>query len=94
VMPTLIIDGMRVEVPEGSTVLEACRLAGAKVPTLCYLEGVQAIGACRLCLVEIEGARTLVASCTQPATEGAHQHAARAPRAAGRASAHPLRARR
>jgi len=41
-----------------------------KIPTLCYLEDVQAIGACRVCLVEVEGARTLVASCTQPATEG------------------------
>ena len=82
-MPTLIIDGMRVEVPEGSTVLEACRLAGAKVPTLCYMEGAHAIGACRLCLVEIEGARTLVASCTQPATEGmvVHTNTPRARRA-------------
>jgi NADP-reducing hydrogenase subunit HndD len=69
-MPTLTVDGIKVEVPEGTTVLDACRQVGAKVPTLCYLEGVQAIGACRMCLVEIEGARALVASCTQPATEG------------------------
>jgi NADP-reducing hydrogenase subunit HndD len=82
-MPTLIVDGMRVEVPEGTTVLDACRRAGAKVPTLCYLEGVQAIGACRLCLVEIEGARALVASCTQPAAEGmvVHTNTPRARRA-------------
>jgi NADP-reducing hydrogenase subunit HndD len=82
-MPTLIVDGMRVEVPEGSTVLEACRLAGAKVPTLCYMEGAHAIGACRLCLVEIEGARTLVASCAQPATEAmvVHTNTPRARRA-------------
>jgi NADP-reducing hydrogenase subunit HndD len=69
-MPTLTVDDVKVEVPEGTSVLDACRQAGAKIPTLCYLEGVQAIGACRLCLVEIEGARTLVASCTQPAAEG------------------------
>jgi NADP-reducing hydrogenase subunit HndD len=69
-MPTLIIDGMRAEVPEGTSVLDACRQVGAKVPTLCYLAGIQAIGACRVCLVEIEGARALVASCAQPATEG------------------------
>jgi NADP-reducing hydrogenase subunit HndD len=69
-MPVLTVDGSRVEVPEGATVLGACRQAGARIPTLCYLEGVQTIGACRLCLVELEGARTLVASCAQPATEG------------------------
>ncbi len=68
-MPTLTVDGIKVEVPEGTTVLDACQQVGAKVPTLCYLKGVQAIGACRICLVEIEGAKTLVASCTQPATE-------------------------
>jgi iron-only hydrogenase group A len=69
-MPTLTIDNTKIEVPEGTSVLEACRQAGAHVPTLCYLEGVQAIGACRICLVEIEGARALVASCTQPVAEG------------------------
>jgi NADP-reducing hydrogenase subunit HndD len=69
-MPVLTVDNAQVEVPEGASVLEACRKAGAHIPTLCYLENVQAIGACRLCLVEIQGARTLVASCTQPATEG------------------------
>ena len=69
-MPTLTIDNAKIEVPEGTSVLEACRQAGAYVPTLCYLEGVQAIGACRICLVEIEGARALAASCTQPVAEG------------------------
>jgi NADP-reducing hydrogenase subunit HndD len=73
-MPTLTVDGIKVEVPEGTTVLDACQQVGAKVPTLCYLKGVQAIGACRICLVEIEGAKTLVASCTQPATEGMVVH--------------------
>ena len=69
-MPVLTVDNIKVEVPEGTTVLDACRQVGARVPTLCYLEGVQAIGACRVCLVEIEGAKALVASCTQPATDG------------------------
>jgi len=69
-MPTLTIDDIKVEVPEGTTVLHAARQAGVKIPTLCYLEDVQSIGACRVCLVEVEGARTLVASCSQPATDG------------------------
>ncbi len=69
-MPTLTIDDIRVEVPEGTSVLNAARQAGVKVPTLCYLDEVQSIGACRVCLVEVEGAKTLVASCSQPAAEG------------------------
>jgi len=69
-MPKLMIDNRPVEVPEGSTVLEAAQKAGVHIPTLCYLKGVQAIGACRVCVVEVEGARSLVASCVQPATEG------------------------
>ncbi len=73
-MPILTIDDTRIEVPEGTSLLDACRQAGARIPTLCYLEGVQAIGACRLCLVEVEGARTLVASCVHPATDGMVVH--------------------
>ena len=69
-MPTLTIDDIKVEVPEGTTILQASRQAGVKIPTLCYLEDLQSIGACRVCLVEVEGARTLVASCSQPATDG------------------------
>jgi NADP-reducing hydrogenase subunit HndD len=69
-MPVLTVDDVKVEVPEGTSLLDACRQAGAKIPTLCYLEGVQTIGACRLCLVEVEGAKTLVASCAQPAGDG------------------------
>jgi iron-only hydrogenase group A len=69
-MPSLTIDDIKVEVPEGATVLQAARQAGVKVPTLCFLQDVQSIGACRVCLVEVEGARTLVASCSQPAAEG------------------------
>ncbi len=69
-MPILTIDNIKVEVPEGATVLQAARQAGIHIPTLCYLEDLQCIGACRVCLVEVEGARTLVASCSQPATDG------------------------
>lgn len=69
-MPTVLIDNKKVTVPEGTTILTAARQVGAKIPTLCYLENVQAIGACRVCLVEVEGAKTLVASCVTPVAEG------------------------
>jgi iron-only hydrogenase group A len=69
-MPSLTIDNVKVEVPAETTILEAARQAGVQVPTLCYLKDVQAIGACRICLVEVQGARTLVASCATPVTEG------------------------
>ena len=66
----LTVDGKIVEVPSGSTVLEAARMAGSDVPTLCYLKEVNKIGACRMCIVEVEGARGFVTSCTTPVTEG------------------------
>jgi iron-only hydrogenase group A len=69
-MPKLTIDNIPVEVPDGASVLDAAKQAGINVPTLCYMKNVQAIGACRVCSVEVEGARALVASCSQPATEG------------------------
>jgi len=69
-MLKLTIDNIPVEVPEGTSVLEAARAAGIKIPTLCYLENVQGIGACRVCLVEIEGHRDLMASCVMPAADG------------------------
>ena len=69
-MPKLTIDNRPVEVPDGTSVLDAAKMTGIRIPTLCYLEHVQAIGACRLCLVEIEGAKTLAASCVMPASEG------------------------
>ncbi len=68
-MPKLTIDNIPVEVPEGASVLDAAEKAGVRIPTLCYLKNVQAIGACRVCAVEIEGARTLIAACSQPAAE-------------------------
>ncbi len=73
-MPKLTIDNIETEVPQGTTVLEAARQVGVRIPTLCYLEGLQAIGACRVCLVEIEGAKTLMSSCVTPVTEGMKVH--------------------
>ena len=71
-MITLTINGLRVSVEEGTTVLEAARFFGFPIPTLCHHEGLSPYGACRLCVVEIgdgPGAR-LVSSCTYPAEEG------------------------
>src|SRR5690606_29098272 len=67
---TCTIDGQSVEVPEGMTVLRAMRLVGKDVPTLCYSERMDPYGACRTCLVEVEGRRP-VASCHTPAMPGA-----------------------
>ena len=49
------INGNDYSVPAGSTILEACRIAGIEIPTLCYLKGINEIGACRMCVVEIDG---------------------------------------
>jgi iron-only hydrogenase group A len=69
-MSKLTINDVVADVPDGCTVLEAARIAGIHIPTLCYLEEVQAIGACRVCLVEVVGARVLCASCVTPVSEG------------------------
>lgn len=69
-MINLTVDGVKVTVPEGTTVLEAAKEAKINIPTLCYLKGVNQIGACRICMVEIEGARGLAAACVMPAGEG------------------------
>ncbi len=68
-MITLTIDGIEVQAPQGSTVLEAARLAGIRIPTLCYLKGINEIGACRMCVVD-SGARSLQAACVLPAANG------------------------
>jgi formate dehydrogenase alpha subunit len=70
----LTIDGIKVEVPEGTTVLEAARKAGVYIPTLCYDEDLKPYGACRLCVVEIEKMRGLPTSCTTPAADGMVVH--------------------
>ena len=64
------INGRDYSVPAESTVLEACRYAGIDIPTLCYPKDINQIGACRLCLVEVVGARGLVTACVYPANEG------------------------
>ncbi len=69
-MVNLSINGIRVSVPEGTTVLEAARSAGIKIPSLCFLKDCNEIGACRICVVEVKGARSLVASCVYPVSEG------------------------
>ena len=69
-MINITIDGKAVQVEEGSTVLEAARAAGINIPTLCYLKDVNEIGACRMCVVEIKGARALQAACVYPVAEG------------------------
>ena len=69
-MINLKINGQAVSVPEGTTVLDAAKKAGIKIPTLCYLRDINAIGACRVCVVEVKGARSLVASCVYPVAEG------------------------
>ena len=69
-MIKLTINKISVEVPEGTTILNAARQAGIRIPTLCYVEGLQAIGACRVCIVEIEGVYALAASCSMPVSEG------------------------
>ena len=67
---SLTIDGRGAEAPAGSTILDACRLAGIKIPTLCHLEGVCSNASCGLCVVEVEGAKSLVRSCVQAAAPG------------------------
>lgn len=69
-MVNIKINGRDYSVPEGSTILEAARTAGIKIPTLCYLKDINAIGACRICVVEVKGARSLVAACVYPVNEG------------------------
>lgn len=69
-MVNLKINGIDVSAPKGSTVLEAARLANIDIPTLCYLKDVNQIGSCRMCVVEIKGARSLQAACVYPINEG------------------------
>ena len=67
---TIKINGVEVSAPAGSTILEAARLAHIDIPTLCYLKEINEIGACRMCIVEVKGARSLVASCVYPINPG------------------------
>ena len=69
-MVNLKINNIPVSVPEGTTILEAARSVGIRIPTLCYLKEINAIGACRICVVEVKGARSMVAACVYPVAEG------------------------
>ena len=62
-MVTLTINGQTVQVPAGTTILEAAEKAGIKIPTLCYLKDINKIAACRMCVVEVEGSDRLAAAC-------------------------------
>ncbi|MCI8501202.1 MAG: 2Fe-2S iron-sulfur cluster binding domain-containing protein [Oscillospiraceae bacterium] len=64
------INGIPLSVPKNYTILEAARANGFEIPTLCYLKDINAIGACRICVVEVKGARSLVAACVYPVNEG------------------------
>lgn len=66
----LVIDGRPVAVPEGQTILDACRGLGIHVPTLCQLDTLTPVNACRICVVEMEGARTLVPACSRRVEAG------------------------
>ncbi len=67
---TIKINGIEVSAPAGSTILETARLAHIEIPTLCFLKEINEIGACRICVVEVKGARSLVASCVYPINPG------------------------
>ncbi len=70
----LIINGKQIEVAKGTSILKACEQAGENIPTFCNDKRLVPHGACRICVVEVENARTLVASCTTPASEGMVVH--------------------
>ena len=72
-MPDLVkltIDGKAVEAPAGTLVIEAARTVGIEIPAFCYYPGLSLQAACRMCLVEVEKAPKLMASCTLPVAEG------------------------
>jgi predicted molibdopterin-dependent oxidoreductase YjgC len=70
----LTIDGRPVRVPEGTTLLQACRVEGVETPTLCYLDTLTPVNACRVCVVEVEGSRALVPACARPVDAGMVVH--------------------
>lgn len=69
-MVKLTIDGIEVQAPEGTNLIDAAELAGIHIPNLCYIKGMKGVGACRLCLVEVEGAKAPVIACNTRIKEG------------------------
>ncbi len=78
-MPTLTIDGRRVTVPEGATILAGARALGLEVPTLCWYPKLPVVGSCRICLVNVDGTPKLQAACATAAVEGMVVHTESAP---------------
>ena len=75
---TIKINGLEVSAPKGSTILEAARLAHIEIPTLCFLKEINEIGACRICVVEVKGARSIVRP--QLSKQRHHRHRAQSSR--------------
>ena len=73
-MVTFTIDGKTLQVPEGTTIMEAAKLADIHIPHLCYLKDINEIAACRVCCVEVEGERAMVTACNTPVKEGLVVH--------------------
>jgi predicted molibdopterin-dependent oxidoreductase YjgC len=73
-MIELVVDGITVRVPEGATILDACQNAGIETPTLCFLQSLTPVNACRVCVVELEGSRVLVPACARRAEAGMAIH--------------------
>lgn len=71
---TVTVDGVAVSVPAGSTLLDACTAAGVSAPTICWAPNLTPVNVCRVCVVELEGSRTLVPSCSRPAEDGMVVH--------------------
>ena len=69
-MVNITIDGKNISVAEGVTILDAAKSAGINIPTLCYFKGLNDVGACRVCVVEVEGLQKLPAACNTPVAEG------------------------
>jgi NADP-reducing hydrogenase subunit HndD len=67
---TVMVDGAETRVPEGATILDACRANAVDTPTLCYADNLTPVNACRVCVVEVEGSRTLVPACSRTAEDG------------------------
>ena len=69
-MVSMTIDGRAIDVPAGTTIIDACKTLGIEIPTLCYLETLTPINACRVCVVEVEGARVLAPACSRKIESG------------------------